>query len=325
MSPLVSILIVVAGLTGASSDLAVRQQLAQPASVPVSTAPVVSSTVITSGDIIGDPFLPEQAQENVLVVPTPDLPAESLAELTEDLNIMCRIFDKSVSPARPSAGVAPGYGDDLEQYMYAIKRPSRGAQGLYLDGYGALFFIPVDYPLAPTEKQDAAQAKPKESVDSVWSQTVREMSGQRGDEQQTARNIPPYDPQKVENLRKTLIKTLAHASNIRMRRPQEAITLVVGAWDDTKAAASGRYGSAGRNTSAISPMRPRVTQPPSAIRNPTAALLILRVTKADVDAFAKRQMMLGEFTQKVQVLLSPSGPGAPSTPATTPTPVSSRR
>jgi hypothetical protein len=159
----------------------------------------------------------------------------------------------------------------------------------------------------------------------VWSQTIQEMTGRPGDEQQTARNTPTYDPQKVENLRKTLIKTLAHAANIRMRRPQDAITLVVGTLDDTKAAAYGRYRSAGRSTSAISPVRPRVTQPPSAIRNPTAALLILRVTKADVDAFAKRQMMLGEFTQKVQILLSPSGPGAPPTPATAPTPVSSPR
>jgi len=325
MSPLVSILIVVAGLTGASSDAAIRQQSSQPANAPVSTAPVVRSTVITSGDIIGDPFLPDQAQENVLVVPTPDLPAESLAELTEDLSIMCRIFDKSVWPARPGAGVAPGYGGDLEQYMYAIKRPSRGAQGLYLDGYGALFFIPVDYPLAPTEKQDAAQAKPKESVDSVWSQTVREMSGQPGDEQQTARNAPTYDPQKVENLRKTLIKTLAHASNIRMRWPQEAITLVVGDLDDSKrpnyrVLPTTRYGLA--TTGSVAPAGGQ-SQP--ATRPPTAALLILRVTKADVDAFAKGQLTLAQFTEKVQVLLSPSISNAPATPATGPTPVGTRR
>jgi hypothetical protein len=53
--------------------------------------------------------------------------------------------------------------------------------------------------------------------------------------------------------------------------------------------------------------------------------MILRVTKADVDAFAKSQMMLGEFTQKVQVLFSPSGAGTPATPATGPTPVGTRR
>jgi len=110
-----------------------------------------------------------------------------------------------------------------------------------------------------------------------------------------------------------------------MRRPQDAITLVVGALDDSKASAYGRYRSAGSGTSPISPPRPGAAQPTSAIRNPTAALLILRVTKADVDAFAKSQMTLGEFTQKVQVLFSPSVSNVPATSATGPTPVGTHR
>jgi hypothetical protein len=323
MSPLVSILIVLASSTGAASGLAVRPQLSQPASVPVSTTPVAGTTVITSGDLIGDPFLPEQAQENVLVVPTPDLPAESLADLTEDLSIMCRIFDKSLPATRSSVGFT--YSDRADSLRWVMAQQGRRTQGLYLDGYGALFFVPVDYPLAPLETPDAAQAKPKESVDSVWSQTVREMSGQPTDEPQAARKAPTYDPQKVENLRKTLIKTLAHASNIRMRRPQDAITLVVGALDDSKASAYGRYRSAGRSSSAISPVPPGAAKPPTATRNPTAALLILRVTKADVDAFAKSQLTLAQFTEKVQILLSPSVSNAPPTSATGPTPVGARR
>jgi hypothetical protein len=90
-----------------------------------------------------------------------------------------------------------------------------------------------------------------------------------------------------------------------MRRPQDAITLVVGALDDVRVSAYGRYRSPGWGTSATSPVRPGAAKPPSAARNPTTALLILRATKADVDAFAKNQMTLGEFTQKVQVLFSP--------------------
>ncbi len=322
MSPLVSTLIVLAGLTGASSGIAVRQQSSQPTSVPIPVAPVAASTVSLSGDIIGDPFLPEQAQENVLVVPTPDLPAENQAELTEDLSIMCRIFDRSVPAAGGSVGFA--YGDRADSLRWVIGQQSRGTQGLYLDGYGALFFLRVDYPLAPTEKQDAGQAKPKESADSVWSQTAREMSGQPGDEPQSARNAPAYDAQKVENLKKTLVKTLAHASNIRLRRPQDAITLVVGALDDVRMSAYGRSRSAGWGATTISPVRPGA-KPLSAARNPTAALLILRATKADVDAFAKNQMMLGEFTQKVQVLFSPGVSSVPETSATGPTPVGTRR
>ncbi len=323
MNPLVSILIVLAGLTQASSGVAVRPQASQSANVPVSVAPVVSSNVSTSVDIISDPFLPEQAQENVLVVPTPDLPAENQAELTEDLSIMCRILDKSLPAAGRAVGFA--YGDRGDSLRWVMAQQGRGTQGLYLDGYGALFFIRIDYPLAPTENQDAAQAKPKESADSVWSQTVREMSGQPGDDSQGEHSAPAYDAQKVENLKKTLVKTLAHAANIRTRRPQDTITLVAGALDDTRASTYGRYRSAGPGAARISPARPGATPPPSATRNPTAMLLILRVTKADVDAFARSQLTLAQFTEKVQVLFSPSVSSAPATSATGPTPVGTRR
>jgi hypothetical protein len=323
MSPLVSILTLLAALTGASSGVAVRPQSSQSANVPISVSPAATSTLTTRADVIGDPFLPEQTQENVLVVPTPDLPAENQAELTEDLCVMCRIFDKSVPAAGSSVGFA--YGDRADSLRWVIAQQGRGTQGLYLDGYGALFFLRADYPLARTEKEDAGQAKPRESADSVWSQTVREMSGRPGDEPQSARNAPAYDAQKVENLKKTLVKTLAHAANIRMRRPQDAITLVVGAWDDGKASVYGRYRSAGWDTSAATPPRPGAANPTSAARNPTATLLILRVTKADVDAFAKSQLTLAQFTEKVQILFSPGAFGAPATSATGPTPVSRQR
>jgi hypothetical protein len=73
---------VLAALTGASSGVAVRPQPSQSANLPTSVAPAVSGPVAISADFIGDPFLPEQAQDNVLVVPTPELPAENQTELT---------------------------------------------------------------------------------------------------------------------------------------------------------------------------------------------------------------------------------------------------
>jgi hypothetical protein len=318
MSPLASILIVLGALTGASSSLAVQPQSSGSANVPISVAPVVNGTITAYAEVMGDPFLPEQAQENVLVVPTPDLPAESLANLTEDLSVMCRIFDKSLPAGGGAVGFA--YGDRVYSPRWVIGQQSRGTQGLYLDGYGALFFLRVDYPLAPTEKEEAGQPKPKEPVDSVWSQTVREMSGQPIEEPQAARNAPSYDAQKVENLKKTLIKTLTHASNIRLRRPQDAITLVVGALDDTKASVYGRL----RSTGTVRPGAAAGGAQPGA-RNPAPVLMILRVSKADADAVAKRQLTLAQFTEKVQVLFSPGVSDAPATSAAGPAPVGTRR
>ena len=318
MNLLLSTLVLLAGLTQSSSGTASLQNLYQ-LSTSRSTPQVVTSTVTTNEDsLIGEPFLPAQSQETVLVIPTPDLPAESIADLTEDLAVMCRIFDKSLAPTRATTGFA--YGNRGDVFRYSFGQQAQGTQGLYLDGYGALFFVHVDYPLVPTEPQEASQAKAKDSADAVWSATVKEMSGQPGEDQQAARSAQTYDPQKVENLKKAAMNTLAHASNIRMRRPQDVVTLVVDALDDSRASSNRRYGTAGRSTSAAAPMPSGATRSASTVRNPAGALLVMRVTKADVDAFAKGQLTVVQFTEKVQTISVPisSGAASASQPAATP-------
>jgi hypothetical protein len=312
------------GVSGQENLLAVIQD-------PMSAQGAGTTTITTADSSFGGP-VSDQAQDTVLVVPTPDLPAESLADLTEDLAVMCRIFDKSLPSTRAVTGFgygggagAGGYGGGGGDVFRFVGPQSRRTQGLYLDGYGALFFVHVDYPLVPTEPQETAPAtKPKESADSVWSQTVKEMSGQPDEEQQGGRTAVTYDPARVENLKKTLIKSLTHASNVRMRRPQDAITLVVGALDDSRP--WGAFGQAGARTSGRRPSSRQWGQPdpdkaPTAARNPASGLLILRVTKADVDALAKGQLTLAQFTDKVQSLWSPTDQ---ATPAAEPAPMTSR-
>ena len=310
MNLLLSTLVLVAGLTQASKGAAASQNAYEMAIAQyqaLEEPQALTNTAITSGESsLGEPFLPEQAQENVLVVPTPDLPAEGLADLTEDMTVMCRIFDKSV-PAT-GTGVGFAYGDRNEVFRYAFDQQTRRAQGLYLDGYGALFFIQVAYPLVPQEPQEQAQPKPKESTDAVWSQTIQEMTGQQNQDEQGGRNVPSYNSQKVENLKKTLIKTLAHASNIRTRRPQDFITLVVGPLDDSKAYSYPRS-TGGRSSTGYSSQSRAIAGRWSGRATPgtmpgSAAMMVMRVTKADVDAFAKTQLTLAQFTEKVQTFWS---------------------
>jgi hypothetical protein len=330
MNPFLSTLILLAGLTqvsgsasgatGVENAVPVSRSTSQPALLQ---PPQKTTTTITTGDtLIGEPFLPDQAQDNVLVVPAPDLPAQSIADLAEDLTVMCRIFDKSA----PSARTSFTYADQGNALRYVMGPQGRGTQALYLDGYGALFFIHVDYPLAPTEPQEPAQAKTTEPADSVWSQTVKEMSGQPANEPQTAPKAEAYDPQKVEALKKTLIKTLAHTSNIRMRRPQDVVTLVAGALDDNRS--WGTWGQLGSRTSGRSYGTQRGQPGRGSVKGAASSastLLVMRVTKADVDAFAKGQLTLAQFTEKVQVISSPNGQTAPAAPATPPTPIGTRR
>ena len=325
MNAVLSTLILLAGLTqtsSATSSTKNRGGAAQLGAVQQHAA--VLQQMVIQQKSTGEPALPDQAHESVLVIPTPDLPPESWAELTEDMTVMCRIFEKAVPSTRASAGFAYGnrgnvlgygsrYGDRGEVFGFAFDQQSQRTQGLYLNGYGALFFIPVNYPLVPTEQAEPAQAQPKEPTDTVWSQTIKEMSGQPAEEPQAARSTPAYDPQRVENLKKTLIKTLAHASNIRMRRPEDVITVVVGALDDTRASDYRRARTTRPAASNAVPLSPGTGTPQPAVRNPAATLLVMRVTKADVDALAKGLLTSAQFTEKVQSLWSPVEQGTPKT------------
>jgi hypothetical protein len=322
MNLMLSTLVLLAGLTQSSGSAGASLSIPQPSSNSQSA----TTTVTTNEEsLVSESFLPAQAHETVLVVPTPDLPAESVADLAEDLAVMCRILDKTLMPARVTTGFA--YGGQSDVFSFATGSQAHGAQGLYLDGYGALFFVPVDYPLVPTEPQEPAPAKAKDSADTVWSATVKEMSGQPGDQQQAARSALAYDPQKVENLKKAAINTLSHASNIRMRRPQDVVTLVMGPLDDNRSwersgrrgprmgtgSSRGAFGQAGVGTARATPGKP------------TSALLIMRVTKADVDALAKGQLTAAQFAEKVQTISTPVNAGAATAPQPAPAPATPAR
>ncbi len=198
MNTWISTFILLAGITQSSAgtyglQTSISQNSADAPPVSSNQQIMTGVAVPAEASTFSGVVLPDQGYESVLVVPTPDLPPESLADLTDDLTVMCRIFDKSLPPARSGGlsygggggyggtlGGGGGYGGRSDVFRFGLGPQSQRTQGLYLDGYGALFFLHVDYPLVPTEPAQAAQAKPKESRDTVWSQTVKEMSGQPG-------------------------------------------------------------------------------------------------------------------------------------------------
>jgi hypothetical protein len=258
-------------------------------------------------DFFGEQSSWERARETVLVIPAPDLPAESLKELTEDMTVMCRIFDKALLPMRVSFSTSAQTG---QIFNYVMGQPTSAAQGLYLDGYGVLFFLQVDYPLAPTQQPDEQQSRPQEQGDPVWSQTIKEMAGRQEGQLPVDRSRVPYDPQRVESLKRTLIKTLAHAANIRTPRPQDRITLVVGALDDRAGYDFTRstgisISVPGRGRLRNSSGRSRGARIETGAAPAAAGVMIMHVAKSDVDTFAKGRLTLAQFTEKVRTLWSP--------------------
>ncbi len=332
MKTLVSATIVLISLTGAMAQSSSGTSVAWPAvpqqqpgtglSAAISAGPVQASrkpeasSVAMVGDqvlLTGD--LEDQARQSVLVVPGPDLKPETLAAITEDLTVMCRILDKTLYPGKRGAGASiylkrPGS-------LGSLFLPQTGrTQGLYLDGYGALFFVQVDFPLiAPPEQKQ--EAKPDESVDQVWSQTVNEVRGQE-EPRDAVKGGPAYDARRVENLKATLIKTLRHAANLRVR-PEDQVTLVVGS--QGPATGSGKEHFSwfySQQHWSVGPTKNR-TGPDNPVPDP-AATLVLRVSKADVDALSAGKLTADQFAPKVQVLWAAAQPQAqePQAPPATP-------
>ena len=264
----------------------------------------------------------EQAQSLVLVVPTAELAPQDLATITEDMVVMCRIFDKALgaqaaSAVATQAVISTRSSGRVETLRRLLAPQTQRTQGLYLDGYGAVFFIPVDFALMPPpEAPEPPEAEP--SADPVWSAAMSELRGRPQETERDDRRAVSYDPQRVENLKTTLIRTLRHAANVRARRPEDSITLVIGA--QARAAygqigwqLNNRYDAWGPYGSPV-PGSGRNAHGPDNLRVDPAGTLILRASKSDIDAFGAGTSTFEQFAVTVQSLWSSYAQGIAEQP-----------
>jgi len=255
------------------------------------------------------------APDRTLVIPKDPSDAKNLAETEEDLNVMARILEKAARTRDDRNKSAMGI---------FIHSPFSGPvlpQNLYIEGYGALFLLNVNYPLVPPPVAKKEEAEPKEDTSSEWEEARRELyrppqSGfdykfdykAPGVSAQTGAPAEKYDPDKVEALKKDLTIALKNAAHIRRLKSDETVTLVV----------SGRAGAIEAKVAA-SPSSP--PEPKAATRKPIpgrpaagawstrarseaqGAKLILRAKKSDIDAFQKDKFSLDDFRKKVNLML----------------------
>src|SRR6266704_1625900 len=243
----------------------------------------------------------------------------AIATVEEDLNVMSRILEKAIAPSQDETKRVMG----IE--VHSLFGPAAGARNLYLEGYGAVFLLNVDFPLlAPPEGK--TEARPKEPASSEWEDARQELYGnplQRQFEPSWAKaargKAEPYDPEKVEGLKTSLLDGLKNATHIRSLKPDEAIVVVV------TGPGSGRPATA-RGMSAL-PATPSTAGPGAHAakagglaragreRATTAAsrgdtIMTVRVKKADVDAFAQGKLDANEFRKKAKLFVyaKPSEP-----------------
>ncbi len=283
--PAAILLMTLTNATQASSAVPAGQQWAAE-SMPSSQQKEISSLLnaIQRASRPDDPAA--QALHAVFVVPGPDLNAETLTAVREDMMVMCRIFDKAMAPLLPKRGSVTVF--DPFSGRTAVDSRSQ-TQGLYLDGYGAVFFIEVGFPLAAS-LQEPEQRKSEPSADPLWSQTVDELRGTPPSQNEPA--VPEYDAEKVDSLKKTLIRSLRHASNLRVPGPQDLINVVI---TSRRPDGLAYVYSTGRSPASLQ------TEPPSA---EPSDVLVFRTAKPEVDAFAKGDLTMEQFTEKVRILRS---------------------
>jgi len=155
----------------------------------------------------------------ILVVPAADIEPEELAGTVEDLYVFSYILDDRFKEPRMIQGVFRDFGD-------FFGRDNRETEAIYMQDYGAVFMMEVDYTFTPVaQTQEQAEDETAEDGDPTWQQTrERIFSGRRRINRTQA---GPDEGRMVEELKAELIRTLKHAKNIRNLMPDEWVILSV--------------------------------------------------------------------------------------------------
>jgi hypothetical protein len=298
-------------------------------------AAVQESTVSMNENLLLQ--LHSQAAQTILVIPVEEIKAEDLAAITEDVGIMCRIFDKKLRQEY-----------NLNTSLWDPFGRSVGPEAIYLEGYGVLFLLQVDFPLAPPS--EIKEQEPNEQGDLTWEETKRELYSQQEDvgydqesriviSRRVGAPTREYDGEKVEQLKDLIIKSLKHAANIRNLKPEESVIITIRGCApvdviletvETRPSSAApqtstsRYSSAsprsdasqrGTSRTATTANRKHADVLQTLLRTKDVSgdstIMTIRAKKADIDIFAKGQANFDQFQQRVRI--NTYSAGGPST------------
>ncbi len=219
------------------------------------------------------------------IVPSEKMKLEEMDSIQEDMTVMSHILDKALDQA------------DLgqERNMIFIGTQWGGGSGsgrsLFLAGYGALFRIDVDFPLAGPAEQP--KQEPVADKDPTWAKARREIyepaaGDSNGDDEDK------YKPEKVDALKKVLVESLKHASNIRALQAADKVVILVSSRRGGPSGPVISFSSSGKTKAVSSTGYGRATNDST-----PATILVVQAKKADIDALAGGTMTLEQFKQKV--------------------------
>ena len=234
------------------------------------------------------------AGRRTMVVPDGRTTAEQLTDLVADMTIMCRILEtKAVLPftSSRSGHILHIWSTGTQARLFS---PSQNgpSQSLYVAGYGLVFFLGVDFPLAAPPQAEGQQTGDTPR-DDLWTRTQREMYEPDGStDMRVDQPVPSYDAEKVERFTASLVGALKHAANIRHVEATDWITVTV----QSPRLEANRIVASTRNDVDM------VFAALSASAPPSRSTLSVRAKKPDIDAFARDELDLEQFRQRAEIV-----------------------
>jgi hypothetical protein len=237
--------------------------------------------------------------------------------MEEGLAIMTKLIEEDLKKGVGEGAVDKALGLDL------VYTGSRSVRAMYMEGFGVLFMIKVNFPVYSPEKTKETKEAPPSGL-SEWERAKRELYGQTSDrwaESGTVSSRSKYNPTQVETLKKLLMHTMTNTANIKgmhadewvsfsvfghpvamsktkktaektsKKRTGSAVTALpaAGAGDETEPLPGGGLGSVKVNYS---------SSPVQVSQNGT--VMTLRAKRSDIEAFAKGQLGMDDFAKVVQ-------------------------
>lgn len=228
-----------------------------------------------------------------LVVPAPDASAEQVGQIREDLTIMSRVLQKTASPeTKGGSWFRFDFGD--------LRLGGRSdLDALFLEGYGAVFLLQVDFPLSAPAKETVKGSDAKMERDSAWEEARREVAGKgppddlMDDEDFDDESAGKFDENKVERLKERLTAALKSAANVRCLNGSDRVVVQV-------------IGRPGRKSHA---MAVHADHKPAAIVSSASdsragrSVLTFETTHDAVTAFSEGRLDEAAFAKKLRVHL----------------------
>jgi hypothetical protein len=234
--------------------------------------------------------------------------ASAIDAMEEDLAVMTHIIDRAVD--RVGEEVPDALGVPL-----VYTSGGRSVRALYLDGFGPLIMVKVNFPVHSPATTEAKTPDKQES--SEWEDARLHLyGGNREISVRGSSSAVPYDAGRVEALKKQLITALKNASNMKGVKPDESVSVTVFgspaavAGGDAFGAGVGRGGGTrpgnslpggGKGGDVVYERQGASANLELARTTLQGTVLTLRAKKSDIDAASKGSLDEEAFTKKVTV------------------------